>query len=121
MSPGKLLFPGFPKGSRGRLFPGSPIFLQLGFFSLELEKGAIKFPDLLHQSPIIPLSFHSVAFTLSPNIQIKDYRNISRYIDRERVLFSPRGFFYHVLLVFSHSILSFNKPRMVMLSFLAHP
>ena len=30
------------EASQSHLFPGSPIFLKLGFFSLELEKGTIK-------------------------------------------------------------------------------
>ena len=45
------------------------------------------------QNPASPSSFPS-AVSLSPNTQIKDYRNIRRHVDRKRVLFSPRGFFY---------------------------
>ena len=117
----RKLLPWFPKGFWGHLFLGSPIFLQLGCFlprtlhpnPVELEKGAIELPDLLHQSSkTLPLQpFFTQLVSLSPNIQIKDYRNISRHVDRKRVLFSPRDFFHHVLLVFFHSVLSFNKPN----------
>lgn len=34
--------PMIPRGILCHLFPGSPIFLKLGFFSMELEKGTIK-------------------------------------------------------------------------------
>lgn len=108
--------PRFPKGFQGHPSPAFPIFLQLRFPPPQ-SRGAwershwIAWPAPPSPKTLPPQALFTQLVSLSPNIQIKDYRIISRHVDRKRVLFGPRGFFYHVLLVFFHSVLSFNKPN----------